>query len=347
MAPRRTRSVERAFADTERDRRPKTAASVPTVGHDPHRLLLSLQRTIGNRAVSAWVQRLSEEPGKGPVQRQPKSEAQKDDGLPEPLRSSVEALSGVSLDDVHVHYNSSRPARLKARAFTQGRDIHVAPGQEHHLGHEAWHVVQQAQNRVKSMTQLKDGVSINVDKRLEHEADVMGERAAQRAAIASRPLGAGGALATEGRNRPPSGPVQRYTDQNTEDHLFQSGAVVDHTTTLVLRADRLNKPTAGDLGKHQNNAGKEKKSPKGSTWAAGTFTGQSLISNSEKIPETKRDKIRIVKSIPASLEIVQIAELHHAELRTKQEMSTSQIAAAITEVVLTDQWDDAVTQLSD
>jgi hypothetical protein len=59
-------------------------------------------------------------------------------GLPDDLKYGVEALSGISLDAVNVHYNSSRPALLNALAYTQGRDIHVAPGQERHLPHEAW-----------------------------------------------------------------------------------------------------------------------------------------------------------------------------------------------------------------
>jgi hypothetical protein len=77
-----------------------------------------------------------------------------------------------------VHYNSTKPAEVGALAYTQGANIHVAPGQEKHLAHEAWHVVQQAQDRVQPTMQLKDGVPINDDKGLEHEADVMGAKAA-------------------------------------------------------------------------------------------------------------------------------------------------------------------------
>ena len=66
-------------------------------------------------------------------------------GLPDRLKAGVENLSGYSLDGVKVHYNSSRPAQLQALAYTQGTDIHIGPGQERYLGHEAWHVVQQMQ----------------------------------------------------------------------------------------------------------------------------------------------------------------------------------------------------------
>jgi hypothetical protein len=97
-------------------------------------------------------------------------------GLPDSLKSGVEAISGMSLDDVRVHYNSARPAQLRAFAYTQGTQIHVGPGQERHLPHEAWHVVQQKQGRVAPTLQKK-GMQINDNQGLEHEADVMGARA--------------------------------------------------------------------------------------------------------------------------------------------------------------------------
>jgi len=100
-------------------------------------------------------------------------------GLPDNLKSGVESLSGMSMDQVKVHYNSNKPAELNAHAYAQGSDIHVGAGQEKHLPHEAWHVVQQAQGRVKPTTQMKGGEQINDDKGLESEADVMGAKAMQ------------------------------------------------------------------------------------------------------------------------------------------------------------------------
>jgi hypothetical protein len=100
-------------------------------------------------------------------------------GLPNQLKSGIENLSGYSMDDVKVHYNSPKPAQLQAHAYAQGTDIHIASGQEKHLPHEAWHVVQQKQGRVKPTTQLKGKVNINDDAGLEKEADVMGSKALQ------------------------------------------------------------------------------------------------------------------------------------------------------------------------
>ncbi len=98
-------------------------------------------------------------------------------GLPEGLRSGIEALSGMDMSGVRVHRNSGKPAQLNAHAYAQGQDIHLAPGQEQHLPHEAWHVVQQAQGRVRPTFQMKGGVGVNDDVGLEREADLMGGRA--------------------------------------------------------------------------------------------------------------------------------------------------------------------------
>ena len=94
-------------------------------------------------------------------------------GLPDNLKTGIESLSGFSMDDVQVHYDSSQPAQLQAHAYTQGTDIHVAPGQEKHLPHEAWHVVQQKQGRVQPTMQMK-GIDVNDDSYLEREADHYG-----------------------------------------------------------------------------------------------------------------------------------------------------------------------------
>ena len=109
-------------------------------------------------------------------------------GLPDQLKSGIENLSGHSMDDVKVHYNSDKPAQLQAHAYAQGTDIHIASGQEKHLPHEAWHVVQQKQGRVKPTLQMKGKVNVNDDKGLEKEADVMGAKALQAEGSLQKPL---------------------------------------------------------------------------------------------------------------------------------------------------------------
>ena len=45
-------------------------------------------------------------------------------GLPDRLKSGVESMSGVSLDSIRVHYNSSAPAQLQAGA-SQGKSVNI------------------------------------------------------------------------------------------------------------------------------------------------------------------------------------------------------------------------------
>ncbi|HEU5376907.1 MAG TPA: DUF4157 domain-containing protein [Ktedonobacteraceae bacterium] len=113
-----------------------------------------------------------------PQQRpvEPAHHGRNNTGLPDRLKMGIENLTGLPLDDVRVHYHSSEPARVNALAYTQGRDIYMEAGQEKHLAHEAWHVVQQKQGHVGPTAQIR-GTAINGDRALEKEADVMGERA--------------------------------------------------------------------------------------------------------------------------------------------------------------------------
>ncbi len=171
----------------------------PGAGQSSHQqFLLQLQQQYGNRYVNQVVQMArrgealqsatsleqhesmkgeAEAGGEGIGMFEVREENKT--GLPDNLKAGIEALSGISMDDVKVHYNSSKPSQLQALAYTQGTDIYVGSGQEKHLPHEAWHVVQQAQGRVSPSKQSNDGLPVNVDKCLEHEADVMGERAVQ------------------------------------------------------------------------------------------------------------------------------------------------------------------------
>ena len=112
------------------------------------------------------------------VQRQPNDGNENKTGLPDHLKAGIETLSGLSMDDVRVHYNSSKPSQFQALAYTQGSEIYVQPGQEKHLSHEAWHVVQQKQGRVRTTAQV-NGYPLNTDSHLESEADKAGKQALQ------------------------------------------------------------------------------------------------------------------------------------------------------------------------
>lgn len=102
------------------------------------------------------------------------------------LQGKMENSFGTDFSGVNIHANSDKAPALNALAFTQGNDIHFAPGQynpdsqkgQELLGHELTHVVQQKQGRVQTTTQLK-GAQINDSPELEKEADEMGEKAAK------------------------------------------------------------------------------------------------------------------------------------------------------------------------
>lgn len=91
-------------------------------------------------------------------------------GIPTPMLRRAEQLGNLPLDDVRVHYRSSRPAALGALAYAQGTHIFLGPGQERHLGHELCHVVQQKQGIVRPNFQLGN-MPVNTSPALEREAD--------------------------------------------------------------------------------------------------------------------------------------------------------------------------------
>lgn len=97
-------------------------------------------------------------------------------GLSPELKEKYETLSGYSFDDVKVHYNSSKPAKMQALAYTQGNQVYLMPGQERHLEHELGHVVQQKKGIVKP-TGTIGGIPVNDDETLETEAGMYGEKA--------------------------------------------------------------------------------------------------------------------------------------------------------------------------
>ncbi len=125
--------------------------------------------------------------------------------LPAPLQGSLANATGIDVSDVGVHYSSPLPGRIGAAAFTQGDEIHLGPGAESELAHEAWHVIQQRTGRVSS-TGAVGGAAINSDADLEKEADVQGHQVAKEAGLlnvapptgraVTQPESASGAAAT-------------------------------------------------------------------------------------------------------------------------------------------------------
>lgn len=95
-------------------------------------------------------------------------------GIPTQLKERMEQRTGLSFDDIRVHYNSDMPAKLGALAYTQGNQVEIGPGQESHLPHELGHVVQQKLGLVRANAMHPCGVAMNTDEGLERQADEIG-----------------------------------------------------------------------------------------------------------------------------------------------------------------------------
>ena len=106
--------------------------------------------------------------------------------LPDELKSGMESSFNQDFSHVRVHANSSKAPEVGALAYTQGSDVHFAPGQfspgtssgRQLIGHELAHVVQQGQGRVAPTTEIS-GMPVNDNPALEREADVLGSRASR------------------------------------------------------------------------------------------------------------------------------------------------------------------------
>ena len=182
------------------------------------------------------------------VQRQEEGKSSNNTGMPSHLKSGVENLSGFSMDDVKVHYNSDKPKQLQAHAYAQGTDIHIAPGQEKHLPHEAWHVAQQKQGRVQATTQMKTGTPVNDDKGLENEADVMGAQAATQGKLTN--VSAVSQFKKDYNHTGFSGLTQRKVIQKEEDNfraqIPSSIGMISNATVALNSVNRAGLATESD-----------------------------------------------------------------------------------------------------
>ena len=99
-----------------------------------------------------------------------RDDSNKPESLTKKLMNSVEEASRISMEDMSVHFNSDRPEKIGALAYTQGRRIYVGKGQEKYFPHEMWHAAQQKRGRVGTDETI-EGFAANSDPKLETEAD--------------------------------------------------------------------------------------------------------------------------------------------------------------------------------
>lgn len=150
---------------------------------------ITLQRAIGNSAVG---QLLSSDASKANPASDRPIEKKANENLPKVLQSNIEASFGQDFSDVDIQKNSQKALELNALAFTQGENIHFAPGQfnpasetgRNLIGHEFTHIAQQRSGVVKPTRVMAKGLAVNENKGLESEADQMGKKAARGESLA-------------------------------------------------------------------------------------------------------------------------------------------------------------------
>jgi uncharacterized protein DUF4157 len=152
----------------------------PDVPNSDHALQARQKEMIRNSPYMASQQKKIEAAMGPVVQRENKT------NLPDELKSGMESSFNQDFSHVRVHANSSKAPEVGALAYTQGSDVHFAPGQfspgtasgRRLIGHELAHVVQQGQGRVSPTTEIS-GMPVNDNPSLEKEADILGSKAVQ------------------------------------------------------------------------------------------------------------------------------------------------------------------------
>lgn len=106
----------------------------------------------------------------------------KSTGIPIDMKRYIENQTGLSYDDVRIHYNSNKPRQFEALGYTQGNNIFLEQGQEKHLMHELLHVAQQKKRLVKP-TSFTEKYAVNDDVKMEREAGLCEEQYKRNAPV--------------------------------------------------------------------------------------------------------------------------------------------------------------------
>ncbi|MCB9232744.1 MAG: DUF4157 domain-containing protein [Bacteroidia bacterium] len=141
--------------------------------------------------------------------------------LPESVQAKMESSMGTDFSDVNVHANSNQAESIGALAYTQGNDVHFAPGQfnpetssgQKLIGHELAHVKQQKEGRVAANNEV-GGMPLNDAAGLENEADQMGAKAAagEKSSFSPVQQKSGGSNVSQKKNAP----VQRFKVRDSD-----------------------------------------------------------------------------------------------------------------------------------
>jgi hypothetical protein len=175
-------------------------------------------------------------------------------GLPADVAASMGRSFGTDFSAVRVHEGSEASA-MGARAFTQGRNIHFAPGEYDPrsasglelIGHELTHVVQQAEGRVGTNV-LAKGVSLNDDETLEHEADERGASAAR--GLDATPSAAPSSIADDVDETADSNEVNGGTVWSSDGESPSASSVQTKATAAPIQAKRKQRRNRGRKQRH-------------------------------------------------------------------------------------------------
>jgi hypothetical protein len=217
--------------------------------------------TAAGAALQRRIMRVASRPGADRDQGVPEIQAKLDvpaatsgQPLPEAVQQKMEGAFGADFSDVRIHPDSARAVALGALAYTQGSDIHVAPGRwapattegQELLRHEIAHLEQQREGRVPATTQIA-GVAVNDDPALEREADEIAHKAAQVGTEAAQHRTSAGEGGGNG-----GGAVQRMPawvnqpDGQLDNFVNELDALANHSAVLVLRDPLLGSITYTD-----------------------------------------------------------------------------------------------------
>lgn len=175
---------------------------------------------------------------------QPRVSSGGSNGLPSAVQAKMESAFNTDFSSINIHKSSNKASSIGALAYTQGNDVHFAPGQynpgsqsgQELIGHELAHVVQQRQGRV-SATKRLGKMEVNDSDALEREADVQGALAAQGKSVnTGAPIAAGGA----------AGPAQLKADSSFPEGLTEED--------LLGKKKKKKKPGASDGGEAEGGA---------------------------------------------------------------------------------------------
>ncbi len=170
----------------------KGHANVPNLGSQPAQMMVEEEEEKPTQKKAIQKKTMAEEEEelqmKEAPEKKPKSSVTSGTkaSLPDSVKGKMENSFGTDFSSVNIHKDSGQATNMGALAYTQGNDVHFAPGQynpesskgQELIGHELTHVVQQRQGRVKPTKEQGKGLAVNDNPSLENEADEKGERAA-------------------------------------------------------------------------------------------------------------------------------------------------------------------------